>query len=701
MRSKRMTYRNRLYLLFVLAMLIPLSVLCMVFYNISVKSVRETARHVYANMLEQTVARIDSEFEQIRRMSEAYAGSKWVSQIAHMQGKEIDYDRLNVYMLYQYGDLIGRMEASNRYSNRSAIVFVQKEACMLNNGLWNTDALFRSEMRIGGMEPKEALAFVGRNQETTYVYADQESDHDLYVIRRIPLMEKACNVQLVMKISYSSIERILSDASGMIVRCAPPEGRVIQSGNAGALREDEPGRYLVLTATSALNGWAYSGYVDKAELSKDLASLRRLLLIVVSTVILLSVAAGVLLMSTAYKPVKALSEQTGDRRLGGADALERLRANFDSMSQNNRSLLHKVDAYGPLAQEALFTNVICRTISGEKMRRVAGEMGISLDRRRWAAAVFQFDGELTGSIERRLADLNNYVLHIELGRIAAIAGREDDCLPMIEEWKKLAFSAGVTCGISCVHERLEEVSSAYIEATIALQLSSVEKPALYSEAASNRLIAHDYPQQAENALANAIQQGDYEKAYAVLSGVIDRNREQNLLSQRSLMYDVLATILRVCGQDHLALENLKLRQLSMHDFSKLKFTVFEALREACRKEKDARPEDDGRRQQAEAMLRFIRENYSDENMSLSLFAEHFGFSLQYASKICKDVCGDNFVDTLMRVRIDAAKSLIEKESLTLEEVGRRVGYASVTTFQRAFKKAEGITPREYKARVRE
>ena len=88
-------------------------------------------------------------------------------------------------------------------------------------------------------------------------------------------------------------------------------------------------------------------------------------------------------------------------------------------------------------------------------------------------------------------------------------------------------------------------------------------------------------------------------------------------------------------------------------------------------------------------------------MSLSLFAEHFGFSLQYASKICKDVCGENFVDTLMRVRIDAAKSLIEKESLTLEEVGRRVGYASVTTFQRAFKKAEGITPREYKARVRE
>ena len=48
----------------------------MVFYNISVKSVRENARHVYANMLEQTVARIDSEFEQIRRMSEAYAGSK-------------------------------------------------------------------------------------------------------------------------------------------------------------------------------------------------------------------------------------------------------------------------------------------------------------------------------------------------------------------------------------------------------------------------------------------------------------------------------------------------------------------------------------------------------------------------------------------------------------------------------------------------
>ena len=60
--------------------------------------------------------------------------------------------------------------------------------------------------------------------------------------------------------------------------------------------------------------------------------------------------------------------------------------------------------------------------------------------------------------------------------------------------------------------------------------------------------------------------------------------------------------------------------------------------------------------------------------------------------------GMSFTQYLGRLRVAAAKDLLRRTKLSPAEVGRRVGIADTSNFARLFKKFEGITPTDYRAR---
>lgn len=95
---------------------------------------------------------------------------------------------------------------------------------------------------------------------------------------------------------------------------------------------------------------------------------------------------------------------------------------------------------------------------------------------------------------------------------------------------------------------------------------------------------------------------------------------------------------------------------------------------------------------------FIDANFSDPNLSLSLIADRFGLSSSYLSRLFKDAFGENFVDYLAGVRIDAAKKLLKETAEPIQELALRVGYANYMSFSRAFKKIASMTPGEYRTR---
>ncbi|RKN80506.1 AraC family transcriptional regulator [Paenibacillus ginsengarvi] len=97
------------------------------------------------------------------------------------------------------------------------------------------------------------------------------------------------------------------------------------------------------------------------------------------------------------------------------------------------------------------------------------------------------------------------------------------------------------------------------------------------------------------------------------------------------------------------------------------------------------------------MLVFIQEHYGRSDLSLNLLSEQFKMSLYHLSRIFKEQTGGNFIDYVMGLRMERAKSLLRESGMKIREIAEEVGYTNLNSFVRIFKKTTGFTPTEYRA----
>lgn len=95
------------------------------------------------------------------------------------------------------------------------------------------------------------------------------------------------------------------------------------------------------------------------------------------------------------------------------------------------------------------------------------------------------------------------------------------------------------------------------------------------------------------------------------------------------------------------------------------------------------------------VIKKIETNYY-EDLSLSSFAEEFNVTIAYLSRLFKEHYKMNFKDYLTYTRMKKAKILLKTTKLSIKEISVKVGYDTPNSFNRMFKKVEGITPSTYR-----
>ncbi|WP_159884540.1 helix-turn-helix transcriptional regulator [Paenibacillus puerhi] len=95
------------------------------------------------------------------------------------------------------------------------------------------------------------------------------------------------------------------------------------------------------------------------------------------------------------------------------------------------------------------------------------------------------------------------------------------------------------------------------------------------------------------------------------------------------------------------------------------------------------------------VARYINNHYMQE-LSLHLLAEKFYISPYYLSRFFKEATGFTFVEYLNSVRIKEAKKLLERSSMKVNLISKKVGFGSVTHFGRVFKSVTGYAPLYYR-----
>ena len=95
---------------------------------------------------------------------------------------------------------------------------------------------------------------------------------------------------------------------------------------------------------------------------------------------------------------------------------------------------------------------------------------------------------------------------------------------------------------------------------------------------------------------------------------------------------------------------------------------------------------------------FIMEHQTEE-LSLEQVAKSVNTSRFYFCKMFKKATGINFTDYLSRVRTERAKNLLLNPNLRVSEIAYEVGFQSLTHFNRVFKRIEGASPTDFRARL--
>lgn len=97
----------------------------------------------------------------------------------------------------------------------------------------------------------------------------------------------------------------------------------------------------------------------------------------------------------------------------------------------------------------------------------------------------------------------------------------------------------------------------------------------------------------------------------------------------------------------------------------------------------------------EKIFTYLNNNYRTE-IDFEKMAEELHISYSYIRKIVKSVTGKSVLDYINTLRINEGKRLLRQTNMTIAEIALNLGYNNVQSFNRFFKKYEGITPGEFR-----
>ncbi|MBR2996723.1 MAG: response regulator [Lachnospiraceae bacterium] len=96
------------------------------------------------------------------------------------------------------------------------------------------------------------------------------------------------------------------------------------------------------------------------------------------------------------------------------------------------------------------------------------------------------------------------------------------------------------------------------------------------------------------------------------------------------------------------------------------------------------------------VMAYIREHYSDPELSVRTLAEEVYLTPTYLSTLFHNETGSTIGQIITEVRMEMAKQMLRDPQYKLYEIASLVGYNDANYFAKTFKKKTGVSPSEYR-----
>lgn len=163
---------------------------------------------------------------------------------------------------------------------------------------------------------------------------------------------------------------------------------------------------------------------------------------------------------------------------------------------------------------------------------------------------------------------------------------------------------------------------------------------------------------------------------------------------RKFNKDVAVIIMTAYGSKDVAIQALRHNANDFvekpFDFTELKDKIRALLKEKLQ----FHDYKDEHSRYVERIKSFIERNY--KNATLESIADEICLSPKYISRFFNKKNNENFREYKLKIRIDKAKSLLEKSHLNVSEIAIELGYQNPESFMRIFKRTTQLTPMQYR-----
>ncbi len=268
--------------------------------------------------------------------------------------------------------------------------------------------------------------------------------------------------------------------------------------------------------------------------------------------------------------------------------------------------------------------------------------------------------------------------------------------------RSLDYSQGSfwACGAGKIYELMDSLSMAYMEASTALDYRFVKgSDSVIFFHSIESIVQGDtsaYPHEKIVAFKRALSDGNANALENILTDISTflSSGNMTLFQSRSICQDIISAVnkslpgMQEEGKEQL-LPNVFL--LSRYDnVNDIIRAVKQLSYDVCKQVSVSY--DETNQLLIKNIRTYVEENCYDPSFSLETTADYFHMASSNLSTLYKSYMHENVYDTVSRLRLEKAKSLLQTTALSINQIGMNVGYDNVSSFIRRFKQFTQMTP---------
>lgn len=495
--------------------------------------------------------------------------------------------------------------------------------------------------------------------------------------------------------------------------------------------KEEYKSYQLVEYTSPSKGWTYYFWITNNAMAR-----RTIGFLLIAIMVELIVIAGCMYISVrqAKKMGTPIDQMFALLASEESEAIEsktteKLGEIVAGIVNTNQEMQEEIKESKPLLRKAFFHDLLTLDVtSTRELEYLAENAGININSDEfWVVSVRLFSNNdvydvdeqtledvkvIIRSMEKRIEEIlgqdvwfyqRNY-----LSLLILIDGRNrNQVMKMVEEiylWLVRVFSTESAWGISTKCSNIMNVWKHFEEAETARKSCNTRQQIVEYSAEVSDKYAYYFPETAEEKIVNYINSGDLKAIRDVLTileheNLINRKLSRNgFIKLNNKVCEMLSVNLgeqdsmqHVMKLNHMIVGNEEIRGGQY-------FAVLEKVfGEICTQSKQIKGQ--RRNELIDNIQEYIEMNYANPDLGLGSTSVAFGISEGYVSSLFKKQTQIGFNEYVEKIRMSKAIDLLKEDNErreSIEVIAEKVGYNSVQSFRRAFKRVYGTSPKNYR-----